>query len=240
MRMIVSDLDGTLLLRGEKKLHKTSVSVLEKLICGNVVFCVASGRSYSELKRIFGELSDKIFFVANDGALIMYKGKNIYDVPISAEKVRSFEDEENVVAHGRYVSFVKSYSERFVRGIKEQYCGHILRTDSLEAVTEPIYKIALYGKTEKTVDLNRVYCGSNVCEYVECGINKGVAVAELSRILKIAKSDIYAVGDGINDIEMFKAAEKSYVISSAPPRVKKNAKYIVNDFKAAAEILLEE
>ena len=240
MRLIASDVDGTLLLRGEKKLHNITVSALEKLIRGNVVFCAASGRSYSELNRLSGDLSDKIYFIANDGALIMYKGKRIYDAPITAEKVRSFDDEKDVVAHGRYVSFVKSNSDRFVRMIKEQYFGHILRMGSLEEISEPVYKIALYGKKEKDIDLNRVYCGNDVCEYVEIGINKGMALAELSRILKIPESDIIAIGDGINDIEMLNNAGKSYVISSAPPMVKKFGTYIVDEFKDAAEMLLKE
>ena len=51
MRMIVSDLDGTLLLRGEKKLHKTSVSALEKLICGNVVFLCCIGQKLQRTEK---------------------------------------------------------------------------------------------------------------------------------------------------------------------------------------------
>lgn len=240
MRLIVSDFDGTILLREEKKIHNINVSAMEKLISKNVAFCVASGRNYSELKRLFGELSDKIYFIANDGALIMYKSETIYDAPIAKEKLVSFDDEKDVVAHCRYVSFVKSDSERFVRRIKEQYCGHILKTDSLAEITEPVYKITLYGKREKDVNLNRVYNRSNVCEYVESGINKGVATVELSKILKITESDIIAIGDGINDLEMFGVADKSYVIATAPPNVKKYGKYIVEQFKDVAEILLKE
>lgn len=240
MRLIVSDFDGTLLLHGEKKLHNITVSEIEKLICDNDVFCVASGRSYSELKRMFGSLSDKIYFISNDGALITYKEKTIYDVPITNEKVIGFDDEKDVVAHCKYVSFVKSDSERFVRMKKEQYCGHILKIDSLAEINEPVYKITLYGKREKEVDLNRVYNRSDVCEYVQSGINKGVATTELSKILRISENDIIAIGDGMNDIEMFGVADKSYVIATAPPKVKKFGTYIVEQFKDAAEMLLKE
>ena len=239
MRLIVSDFDGTLLLHGEKKLHNNTVSAIKKLICDNT-FCVASGRSYSELKRMFGDLSDKIYFIANDGALIMHKEKKIYDIPITTEKIINFENEKDVVAHCKYISFVKSDSERFVRMMKKQYCGHILKTDSLAEIAEPVYKITLYGKREKAVGLNRVYCGSAVCEYVQNGINKGVATTELSKKLKIAGNDIIAIGDGINDIEMFGVADKSYVIATAPPKVKKFGTYIVEQFKNVAEMLLKE
>ncbi|MBR4723842.1 MAG: HAD hydrolase family protein, partial [Clostridia bacterium] len=52
--------------------------------------------------------------------------------------------------------------------------------------------------------------------------------------------DAAAIGDNINDAEMLKLVGKSYVISSAPPKVKKIGKYIVDGFKNAVEKIMEE
>lgn len=235
MKLIVSDLDGTLLLKNEKNLHSLTVSAIEKILNGDRVFCVASGRNYSELKRILENFDERIFFVANDGALIVHKNETIFDYPIDYAKIKLFEKEKNFVAHGKYHSFVKSDSERFIRGIKEQYFGHIVRIDGIDEINEPIYKMTLYGKKDDFQGLNRVYCDNLLCEYVEKGINKGTAVSVLMKILKIGESETVAIGDGLNDAEMFKIVGESYVMATATPKIKKMGRYIINSFNDAAD-----
>ena len=237
MRLIVSDLDGTLLLKGESTLHRLTESAIGRLIDGNTVFCVASGRNYGELKRIMKDFDGEVYFIAHDGALIVYKEKSIFEAPIEKALLKGFDGEESLVAHGKYLSFVKSGSKRFIREIKAQYLGHIAEIDSIDDINEPIYKVTVYGKKDCGCSLNKVYCGHTSCEYVANGINKGRAVAELSKILKT--DNVIAIGDGINDAEMLKSAAKAYVIASAPPRVKKLGTDIVKEFKDAVDDLSE-
>lgn len=237
MRLIVSDLDGTLLLRGETKLHRLTISAIEKILDKGAIFCVASGRNYGELKRIFEGFCDKIYFIANDGALIVHKEKTIYETPIDNTELKLFNDEKTFVAHGKYLSFVKSESERFVRNIKEQYFGHIVRIYGTEEIDEPIYKMTLYNQNDSSFDLGKIYYDKSICEYVKKDINKGKAVSELLKILKMNEADVTAIGDGLNDIEMLKLAGKSYVIASAPPKVKKFGGCIVNGFTDVADNL---
>lgn len=240
MRLIASDLDGTLLLNKEKNIHRLTELAIEKILNKDIVFCVASGRNYSELKRLLSAFSDRIYFIANDGALIVHKGKSIYETPIKKEHMKLFSKEDNIVAHGKYVSYVKSKSERFIRQVKEQYFGHILATDSITDINEPIYKITLYDTTNQEFDLDRVYYKNSMYEYAEKGINKGKALSHLLEILKLSEKDAVAIGDNINDIEMLKSVGKSYVISNAPPKVKKFGTYIVDEFKDAVENMMEE
>ena len=240
MRLIVSDLDGTLLIKGEENLHQKTASAIESLLDNGDIFCVASGRSYSELKRIFKKFQDRIYFIASDGAIIIHKEKTLYEANINKEKDRFFGCEKSVVAHGKYISYVKSSQERFVRQIKKQYYGHTVQVYCEDEISEPIYKIAVYDEKGENPDLEPVYRKNSVSEYIKNGIDKGTAISELSKMLNITGSDVIAVGDGENDAAMLKFAGKSYVIATAPPRVKEFGKYIVNDFSDAAEMLLEE
>ena len=73
MKIVFCDLDGTVLLPGEKVLSKSAKEGIEKILDNNIIFCVASGRCYSELKRIFDGFDDKVYFIASDGSLIVYK-----------------------------------------------------------------------------------------------------------------------------------------------------------------------
>ena len=167
----------------------------------------------------------------------MHKEKTIYETPINDTELKLFNDEKNFAAHGKYLSFVKSESERFVRSIKEQYQGHIVRIDSTEEIDEFIYKITLYDKTDNAFDLDKIYYDKSICEYVEKCVNKGTAVSELLKVLKMNERDLTVIGDGLNDIEMLKLAEKSYVIASAQPKVKKFGACIVNGFTDVADNL---
>ncbi|MBR4720482.1 MAG: HAD-IIB family hydrolase [Clostridia bacterium] len=239
MKLIVSDLDGTLLLKKEKELHRLSISAIEKILNSNMAFCVASGRNYSELKRILKNFESRAYLIANDGALAVHKDKTIFDFPIDRAKLKLFEEEKNFVAHGKYHSFVRSDSERFIRGIKEQYSGHIVRIDTIDEINEPIYKITLYDKKTDFPGLDRVYCDNYMCEYVEKGTNKGMAVSELMKVLKIRESDAVAIGDGQNDAEMFELIGKSYIMAGATPRIKKMGKYVVNNFNDAVDKIFE-
>lgn len=240
MKLITGDLDGTLLLRGEKKLHSVTVSAIKRILDKNIVFCVASGRNYGELKSLLKDFDDRIYFIANDGALIVHKEKTLFEAPINRESIKLFDTEKNVVAHGKYVSFVKSDSERFIRQIKEQYGGHVLKADILYGIKEPIYKITLYAKTDRDFGINKVYYDSLMSEYAENGINKGTALSLLLKMLNINTADSIAVGDNVNDIEMLKTAGASYVIATAPPKVKKNGTYIINEFKDVVKSIVEE
>ena len=239
MKLIVSDLDGTLLLKKEKKLHRLSVSAIERIVNCREVFCVASGRNYSELKRILKNFDGSIYFIANDGALAVHKEETIFSYPINYGKLKLFEKEENFVAHGKYHSFVKSRSERFIRQIKEQYFGHIVRIETALDIDEPIYKVTLYNEKKDFPNLNRVYCDNYMCEYIEKGINKGKALAELIRILKIKEYDAVVIGESSKEAEMFEMIKESYVMASATPKIKKMGKYVVNGFNDAVDKIFE-
>lgn len=73
--LFVSDLDGTLLGR-EGLLSPVTVQGLEKLHCHGVPFTVASGRTFSSIRRVLGEAPLRLPVISSDGALI-----SAYDSP---------------------------------------------------------------------------------------------------------------------------------------------------------------
>ena len=140
--------------------------------------------------------------------------------------------------HGKYLSYVKSCKDTFVRKIKEQYNGHIERVASYKEVDRNIYKLSLYG-SHREVPLDNVYRDYSIREFVN-GTNKGYAVRELLRMLSIDKKDAIALGDGVNDIEMFNETGESYAMIQAPPNVKKKATGIVLNFSRFIEKVIKE
>lgn len=60
-------------------------------------------------------------------------------------------------------------------------------------------------------------------------IGKGYALEYLSHFLKVDRSDIMAIGDNINDIDMIKASGASATLSDSYEEVKKVASYVTTN-----------
>ena len=165
MKIVFCDLDGTILLSGENKLSKEVVAGINKILDNNIIFCVASGRCYSELRRIMGDLSQRIYFIPSDGSQIIYKEETLYEVPLDKSELGFLDEERDYVLHGKYLSYVKSCKDTFVRKIKEQYNGHIERVSDYKEIKGNIYKLSLYG-SHREIPLDNVYKDYNIREFV--------------------------------------------------------------------------
>ncbi len=77
IKLIVTDMDGTLLNdKGEFPLNFDYL--FDKLEQKGIHFCVASGRQYSSLRQFFFKYREKISFIAENGALLIYDNQEIY------------------------------------------------------------------------------------------------------------------------------------------------------------------
>ena len=60
-KLIVCDVDGTLLDKSEEKPNDEIIELINKVISGKKLFSLASGRSCNGLKNLFGDLN--IFYI---------------------------------------------------------------------------------------------------------------------------------------------------------------------------------
>ena len=70
MKLVVSDVDGTLLRAKEQIVSQTVIAMIKELTKKGILFAAASGRCYSDLVRIFQEVKEEILFIASDGAVV--------------------------------------------------------------------------------------------------------------------------------------------------------------------------
>ena len=223
MKIIFSDLDGTLLFKNESKLNKNIKSSVYSILNNGDLFAVSSGRTYIELKNIFKEFENDIYFIANDGALVVHEEQTLYHSPLDKNLFTNF---KCFSAHAKYVTYIKSTNYMHKHNLVEQYRNNTMIIDSIDDINEPIYKISDYDKTI-ACPLPVVYQNPDMNEYIADGINKGKATEFILRHLKINIKDAIAFGDNINDIEMFKACGTSYAVSTALPQVKKHADKVI-------------
>ena len=62
IKLIASDLDGTLLHNGAQKLTPRAIELIHELTQKGVHFVAASGRQYDNERRLFSEIKDEISY----------------------------------------------------------------------------------------------------------------------------------------------------------------------------------
>ncbi len=216
MKLIVCDLDGTLLSKTEQKLNFATTQILKKFKNKNFIFAVASGRNYIELKTIFKDFPD-IYFIPDDGGHIVYKEENIFENSFSKAQLSLFD--YSFVAHGKYMTFIKTEDAFFKRGLSLKYGGHIVSVNSVLEIDRPIYKVTVINHKKK-YPYYEVYKNRNICEYVPDGVSKGNAVNFLMKRFSLSERNCFFFGDNYNDISMLDGKTNSYAMKHAPFEVK--------------------
>ena len=70
IKMICSDIDGTLLQYGRKKLEGEIFDQIRALHDRGILFCPASGRQYTSLRLLFAPVADCCVFLCENGGVL--------------------------------------------------------------------------------------------------------------------------------------------------------------------------
>ena len=238
IRLIASDLDGTLLLP-DGSLPSEIFSLIEKMSARGILFAVASGRQYESLRRLFAPAADKILFIAENGALVCYRGERLFCENLPAARLDGIllavQTQKNAFpllccADGAYAA---ADDPAFLAECAKYY-PRFARVPRLQDAPErdAVCKVAVYDaltpeKNSMTVlpaalpDLRVIQSGSNWLDISSQGVDKGVAVGFVQKKYGILRSECAAFGDHMNDYEMLLACEHAYVTENAFADLKK-------------------
>ena len=78
IKLIVSDIDGTLLKDGGNELNPELFDVILKLRKQGMQFAAATGRQWVSIERVFDPVKEKIFYLSDNGAYVGLHGRNLY------------------------------------------------------------------------------------------------------------------------------------------------------------------
>jgi len=70
IKLICSDIDGTLLQYGRKELEGEIFEQIRELHRRGILFCPASGRQYTSLRKLFAPVADCCVFLCENGGVI--------------------------------------------------------------------------------------------------------------------------------------------------------------------------
>lgn len=246
IRLIVVDLDGTLLSRGGD-VEPHVVREFERVRKLGIRVAVATGRLTMAALEFARKIGSDLPIISCNGALIESLNREIlFSMPL---------DKRVILEVLRAVKLVPGFSPHFftpyrmlalrMSEVLKFYMNYVKEdvkvARSLEEVfrEKVILKVLLLAETPRLVDryltffksyLNRkAYVARSFPTYVEIvnpEANKGLALERLLRELGYDFSEVMAFGDSENDVEVFKRVGLAIAVSNAEPVLKRYAHYV--------------
>lgn len=259
IKLIASDLDGTLLQNGAQELTPRAVQLIHRLTQAGIRFAAASGRQYDNERRMFHEIEDEISYIAENGSLCIHQGKVIrrgvipdelaeriireirkepgFEIVVSREEACYIED-NNSAFTDLIVNQMKN-TTRIVTDIS-QIKGSILKIAVGNTTTRDLRDYLQHLQEEFSSEIDVVTSGNIWIDFVVPGYNKGTALQSLLDCLHITPEECMAFGDQYNDVEMLQLAGISYAMENAAPGMKEYANRVTDSVEDVLESILEE
>ncbi len=238
IRLIASDLDGTLLPTQGSAISERLFTQIRELQEKGILFCAASGRQYQSLRRLFAPVIDDIAYVCENGSIVYYQDK------VVGQTLIDYQDALQLVAQIN----AEPDCEALVSGVNACYIfdGNCTALEEALQVNNNRYTIVKDARElpEEIIKIS-IYCQKGAAPYApifapvwEKHLNvaiagkqwldftlahKGVGLSQLTKTCGIAPRDTMVFGDNFNDIGMFRFAGVSYAMENANPAVQETA-----------------
>lgn len=242
IKLIASDLDGTLLQNKSQQLTEQVVPYIKKLKEMGILFVAASGRQYANLQRLFEPVKDDIAYICENGALVIYQGKvlhkSIIDKEIGEEILVDIRKREGceILLSGMNTSYLEPKTHEFSHRMQYIVKNNVTIVKDILNVTEDYLKISVYE--QEGIDNSEEYfrdrwsdkvtvvtSGMEWLDMISLGTNKGNAMKVLQNKFNIRPEHTMAFGDNYNDVEMLEAAGYSYAMNSGKQDIINLCKY---------------
>lgn len=244
IKLIASDIDGTLLVEGSDSLNTEIFDVICKLKDKDIIFAAASGRQYTSIRRLFEPVANDMIFVSDNGASIICRGYEIHasvmDRDIIKElalRIRQLDDCYMVASTRNGQSYIEEYDEGLVELLANGYHVDLHQIEDILKIPYDIIKCSIYKKHDiqmvapefqsKYQDrLNVTIAGDIWLDFMNYDVDKGIALKTIQDTLHILPEETMVFGDNMNDIGMMEAAGESYAVANAAEAVKAAAKHL--------------
>lgn len=243
IKLVASDLDGTLLFKGAQSLPEELFPLIRQLKELGILFVAASGRQYANMKKMFQPVLDDMAFISENGGIAVYNEKVLYQdsfepglVREIAESIYNKEGSEFTCSTKDFY-YIRPKTEHF-RDLMINVVGNICKEiSSFDEITEPCMKLAVYEKgglqddtiyywNERFGDRCTVVTSGNAwIDFIPFDTNKAKGVEQYQKILGIKPEECVVFGDEYNDIDMLKSVPYSFAMAHAKDGVKQVAAY---------------
>lgn len=257
VKLIASDLDGTLLQGGAQAITPRAIDLIKKLTDRGVRFVAASGRQYNSMTTLFAPIKDDISFVCENGSLAFHHDKVMFRGSIDKSLVTRIitellkQEQFDITVSREDSMYVTKRSSAFIDYLANVVHNDITPVDNLLDYTDNVIKIAIgsnvdgahivdkYQKHLQNMfgsEIKVVTSGNKWIDFIAPNTNKAIALEQLTKHFGIDPKDCIAFGDQYNDVEMLQFVGTSYAMANAAPGIS----YYSTDVTDSVEDVLED
>ena len=235
IRLIASDIDGTLLPYDETVMPQRLFPLIRRLRERNILFCPASGRQYHSMRTLFAPVADEMCFLCENGAVLYGPGTE-EGAPLLSKTLLPRQEALalshaimdipgcDVIIEGQNLNYLCGCGPELVHEMAVNHGNLVTMVDRPEDVPEEIVKIAAYcpngmdgpaallaprwGKPFHMAMAGLVWLDFSIA-------TKGTGLAEMCGALGVSPEETAAFGDNWNDQAMLDMAGRCYLMEQA-------------------------
>lgn len=241
-KIVFFDIDGTLL-DHEKTLPTSTKAAIKQLQENGVYVAIATGRAPFMFESLREEL-DIESFVSFNGQYVVFENEVIYKNPLSFHELErlhemSIKNEEAslVFMNEKTMKANVSHSDRIEEALGTLRFPHPERQDDFYHDKE-IYQTLVFCTTEEEEALittgkfdkfKFIRWHDLSIDVLPFGGSKAEGIKKFVEKAGFDMKNVYAFGDGLNDIEMLEAVGHGIAMGNALNEVKIHADYVTKD-----------
>ena len=260
VKLIVSDIDGTLIPYGEKALPDALFPLLTRLHLAGVLFCPASGRQFHSLRKLFAPVAEELAFLCENGAAIFGPGTEegaplLSKTPMPRDDALALSHDImevpgcQVLISGRNVSYVCGCEKDFIHRLEDFHGNLVRRVERVEDISEDILKVTAFCPSGLDEPMRLLACRWETPYHMAvAGLgwldftlsDKGKGLRDLCTALNVDLSETVAFGDNWNDAPMLEIAGTSYLMAGAAPTLRERFPTQCTSVLTVLESILKE
>ncbi|GFH40467.1 Cof-type HAD-IIB family hydrolase [Lactococcus insecticola] len=253
-KLVATDMDGTFLDDKGDYDKVRFARLLDRLAEQDTLFAAASGRQLLALEAMFADFSDRIVFVAENGGIVKYQGKVLFEEQMPFDKVLEIVDVvrnsdyikgDAVLLSGAQGSYIFETASDYYKKKANFYYENVQELPDFSGVTDDILKLTVNFSAEKVLEgeawvnaqvagVRAVTTGFESIDIIPEGISKATGLRHIAEKFTLTPSDITAFGDNLNDLEMLDYAGHAIATANARDEIKAISDDIIGHHKDAA------
>ena len=244
IKLIAIDMDGTLL-NSKKELLEETKQYFKNFHNKNTetLLVLCTGRPETGIRpylKDLGYLEENHYIISQNGASIYESqtGKRVMDAFVDSTAIQKWIElgkKHGISVMGAGVDYYYSFDEDPTEWMEfdvKLVSGKLKRIPTKESLNTDFYKILLMGDEEQLNEFETfipqewrdefyvVRSQKYLVEVLTKGVNKAFGLEKLAQKLNIQPSEIAAIGDAANDIEMLEYAGLAIAMGNGSEEVK--------------------
>ena len=244
IKLVAIDMDGTLL-NSKKQLLEETKQYFKNFHNKNTetLLVLCTGRPETGIRpylKDLGYLEENHYIISQNGANIYESqtGKRVMDAFVDSAAIQKWIElgkKHGISVMGAGVDYYYSFDEDPTEWMEfdvKLVSGKLKRIPTKESLNTDFYKILLMGDEEQLNEFETfipqewrdefyvVRSQKYLVEVLTKGVNKAFGLEKLAKELNIQPSEIAAIGDAANDIEMLEYAGLAIAMGNASEEVK--------------------